>query len=535
MKAHTIPYEQTGFFSTLILDYLKQEKTLNAFYEAFPSIDNFKKQTELKAPTYSRSQRQLLVRTLEAQYVNTSLSDATAANIKRLEKASTFTITTGHQLSLLTGPLYFIFKIVSTIKLCQQLKKAMPSKDFVPVYWMASEDHDFEEISHFSFKGKKFQWEHPNSGGKVGDLSLDSLQSILDLLTKELPESESGNQLKEWINRSYRSSQTLGEATRSLVNALFAETGLIILDGDDPDLKKSFIPYFQKELEKQDCFKETQNQIEQLQQNYHPSYKPQVTPREINLFYLTPQKRQRIITHEAGYRWDGDPRVRSKETMLSLLNDHPENFSPNVIMRPLYQEVLLPNLGYIGGGGELAYWFQLKSFFESQKVPFPLLILRNSAVLVNGKTVGKMNKLDLRPEDLFLKRPDLVNKKVQQLSAIDLDLQFLKKELEKNFRHLKGLVKQTDASYEGAVAAQQQKQFKGIDHLEKRLLRAQKRKLKDQVERLEKLHESLFPNSGLQERKVNFSTFYLEKGPSLIPQLLESFDPLKFQFTWIEL
>ena len=138
MKAHTIPYEQTGFFSTLILDYLKQEKTLNAFYEAFPSIDNFKKQTELKAPTYSRSQRQLLVRTLEAQYVNTSLSDATAANIKRLENASTFTITTGHQLSLLTGPLYFIFKIVSTIKLCQQLKKAMPSKDFVPVYWMAS-------------------------------------------------------------------------------------------------------------------------------------------------------------------------------------------------------------------------------------------------------------------------------------------------------------------------------------------------------------------------------------------------------------
>ena len=260
-----------------------------------------------------------------------------------------------------------------------------------------------------------------------------------------------------------------------------------------------------------------------------------MTPREINLFYLSPQKRQRIITHEEGYQWDGDPRVRSKETMLSLLNDHPENFSPNVLMRPLYQEVLLPNLSYIGGGGELAYWFQLKSFFESQKVPFPLLVLRNSAVLVNEKTVGKMNKLDLRPEDLFLKRHDLVNKKIQQLSAIDLDLQFLKKELEKNFRHLKGLVKQTDASYEGAVAAQQQKQFNGIDHLEKRLLRAQKRKLKDQVERLEKLHESLFPNSGLQERKANFSTFYLEKGPSLIPQLMESFDPLKFQFTWIEL
>ena len=386
MKAHTIPYEQTGFFSTLILDYLKQEKTLNAFYEAFPSIDNFKKQTEIKAPTYSRSQRQLLVRTLEAQYVNISLSDATAANIKRLEKASTFTITTGHQLSLLTGPLYFIFKIASTVKLCQQLKKVEPQKDFIPVYWMATEDHDFEEISHFMFEGKKIKWAHPTPGGAVGAMTLESLQPVLDLLEQLLPKNQAANLLTQWLSQSYRSSASLAEATRKLVNTLFGSYGLVIVDGDDAALKESFAPYMQQELKTQVCYSQVSQQIEALQTQYNNSFKPQVNPREINLFYLSPNKRQRIIRHTEGFQLDGDPTPISEKEILDRLASNPQAFSPNVLLRPLYQEVILPNIAYIGGGGELAYWLELKSFFASQSIPFPLLVLRNSAVLVDAKT-----------------------------------------------------------------------------------------------------------------------------------------------------
>ena len=154
---------------------------------------------------------------------------------------------------------------------------------------------------------------------------------------------------------------------------------------------------------------------------------------------------------------------------------------------------------------------------------------------MDAKTQKKIRNLNLQPEDFFLRRNPLIHKKIDQISAIDLDLQFLKKELENNFLHLENLVKQTDASFEGAVAAQRQKQFKGIDHLEKRLMQAQKRKLKDHVERLGVLYESLFPGEGLQERQLNFSTFFLEKGADLIPELIQAFDPLQFQFSWIEL
>jgi len=133
-----------------------------------------------------------------------------------------------------------------------------------------------------------------------------------------------------------------------------------------------------------------------------------------------------------------------------------------------------------------------------------------------------------------LRRAPLINKKIRQISNVDLDLQFLKKTLSENFTYLEKLTQQTDASFLGAVAAQRQKQFNGIDHLEKRLLQAQKKKLKDQVERLTQLYESLFPEEKLQERQLNFTTFYLEFGPYFIPNLMQAFDPLGQNLVWID-
>jgi uncharacterized protein YllA (UPF0747 family) len=220
--------------------------------------------------------------------------------------------------------------------------------------------------------------------------------------------------------------------------------------------------------------------------------------------------------------------------MMDWVDKSPEKFSPNVLLRPLYQEVILPNIAYIGGGGELAYWLELKSFFDAQKVPFPLLILRNAALVISEKNIRKINKFKLELKDLFLKRNALINKKVRQVSNIDLDLSPFKKLLESQFEALNLLIQETDASFEGAVKAQKSKQLKGIDHLEYRLLKAQKMKLKDQVERLVLLHEQLFPSGQLQERVENFSSFYLEQGDNFIEFLLETFDPLSAEFTIVE-
>ena len=253
------------------------------------------------------------------------------------------------------------------------------------------------------------------------------------------------------------------------------------------------------------------------------------------MFYLTQNDRSRIVRTPLGFA-DADNKITwTNEELMELLDQTPECFSPNVLMRPLYQETILPNLCYVGGGGELAYWLELKAYFVSQNIPFPILLHRNAAVLIPSKTAKKLDSLNLKSEDLFLKRSSLINKKVRQISNIDLDLQSLKETLEVQFKELESLVKQTDASFEGAVKAQRAKQFKGIDNLEHRLLKAQKTKLADQVARLTLLHETLFPNESLQERTVNFSEFHLQYGKELISILSKKLDPLSLKFDWIVL
>jgi len=158
MNITNIPFEKTGFFSKTVVDYLNQETTIQPFYHRFPAIENFKAQIEEKKQCFSKENRQVLVGVLEEQYKGIETSEITTKNIQLLVKENTFTITTGHQLNLFTGPLYFLYKIISAINLCEQLSEKYPNENFVPVYWMASEDHDFEEINYFNYKGKKVQW-----------------------------------------------------------------------------------------------------------------------------------------------------------------------------------------------------------------------------------------------------------------------------------------------------------------------------------------------------------------------------------------
>ena len=533
MKAHQIPFVKTGCFSDLICDYLNDNKELQSFHSGVPSFENLYQQALKKKKVFPLQIRKTLCESLSQQYSNIEMSSSVTKNLQRLENENTLTVTTGHQLCLITGPLYFIYKIVSAIKLCRQLKDKYPDLNFVPIYWMASEDHDFEEINAFIFRGKKFQW-NSKSGGAVGKIKTTSLKSLLDLFKKELGRSINAKALKALIEKSYEAGGDLSHATRIFVHSLFEDYGLLIIDGYDTALKKHFIPYLKEELQKQSCAQSVLSQIETLKSNYNSNYKPQVKPRDLHLFFLEEGKRHRLLKDENGYTWDGKHESIDALEMIGLVEKSPENFSPNVLMRPLYQEVILPNIAYVGGSGELAYWLELKSFFDSQEVPFPLIILRNAALVISEKNVRKIRNLKLELKDLFLKRNSLINKKVRQISNIDLDLSPFKKLLQAQFESLESLVQKTDISFEGAVKAQKVKQFNGIDRLENRLLKAQKVKLKDQVERLVLLQEELFPGGQLQERVENFSSFYIEYGSKLIDFLMENFEPLSAEFSVIE-
>lgn len=528
MPTDCVTYQNSGYFTPIMNDYLDQKSNLSDLYNHFPTIENFEKQIFEKANEFNESdgsKRKILTEVLQNQYAKIAISDFTENNIQLLKKESTFTITTGHQLNLFTGPLYFLYKIISTINLTKELKIKYPTYDFVPIYWMATEDHDFEEINYFNFKGKKFRW-HKDSFGPVGRLSTSGLKDIFEVFTKELGLGSNSEKIKKMFEDAYIKHNNLADATRFLANSLFGEYGLVILDADNAELKKQFQPFVKDELLNQSAFKTVSETIASLK-----AYKIQVNPREINLFYIEDNLRERIIFENNKYKINNTSIEFSEAEILEELSLHPEKFSPNVIMRPLYQEVILPNLCYIGGGGEIAYWLELKAYFDHSKITFPILLLRNSLLLVTKKQAEKANKLRLSWSDLFLKQPDLINEKTKALSSFSIDFRQQKQFLAKQFDDLFEIARQTDPSFLGAVKAQEAKQKKGLENLEKRLLKAEKRKHAEILERITDLQNQLFPYKSLQERQTNFAEFYLQEGTDLIRNLIENQKPLLNDFT----
>ncbi|WP_456376188.1 bacillithiol biosynthesis cysteine-adding enzyme BshC [Lutibacter sp.] len=529
MKVHHVPFQKTGYFSKIICDYLDKKTALSEFYGNYPNLNGFKKQIENKKEAFSSNSRNILVEVLQHQYKEIATSDTTLQNINTLSNKNTFTITTGHQLNIFTGPLYFLYKIISTINLTKTLKKEFPTLNFVPVYWMATEDHDFEEINFFNLKQNKISWDRKSSGA-VGRLNTEGFETVFEEFSKIVGTTKNAIFLKELFKNAYLNHKNLTNATRFLVNELFGEYGLVIVDGDNSQLKKQFAPIIKDELLHNTSFKEVSKTTEKLETDY----KTQVNPREINLFFLKNGLRERIIFKNNSYYINNTDLIFSKDEILNEVSKYPECFSPNVIMRPLFQEAVLPNLCYIGGGGELAYWFQLKNYFEASNIPFPILLLRNSVLLASEKQLIKTKKLGVSLEELFLKQNNLITKKVKEISAIKIDFSEQKEHLKKQFDSLKELAKQTDISFLGAVNAQEKKQLNGLVNLEKRLLKAQKRKLSAVVERITILQNELFPNQSLEERTRNFSEIYLKLGDDFIPMLLDVIQPLQLEFSVVE-
>ncbi len=525
----TISYADTGAFSGLLIDYLAQKQALAPFYHRWPALENFAAQIEEKKAAYSPEARQRLVGALHAQYAATGgAPPAVAANIGLLEKDTTFTVTTGHQLNLLTGPLYFVYKIVSAIKLSRELKVAYPQYDFVPMYWMATEDHDFAEINHLTLFGKTYQWEAAGTGGPVGRLPLDGLaEQLLSQLPPEVP---------ALFRDAYAGAATLAEATQRLADGLFGQYGLVTLDADRPELKQALVPVLAQEIQHQASNAAVQAANARLAA---AGYKPQVYSRPLNLFFLTDQGLRERLEPDAGgadcveVTVRNTARCHSQAELLELARQQPERFSPNVVLRPVYQEILLPNLVYIGGGAEVAYWFQLKDVFAAFGVPFPIVLPRNSALYVSRAIAGKLSKLGLSPTDIFRPLPELKKQVGTALGQEEISLQAQQQALAATFEQVQALAQRLDASLVRTVAAEAQKAAAGLAGLEKRLSKAAETKHETAYAQLAAIKEKLFPGGSLQERTDNVLSVLINN-PGFIEQLLGALEPLALEFAVVE-
>ncbi len=508
-KKNSIPFAASKQFSQLFLDYISGDTKLRSFYSHVPHIDSFKQVIEEMSS--ENINRKLLVDVLTDQYSNFKKSDLHFNNIQLLLNKNTFTVTTGHQLCVFTGPLYFIYKILSTINLAEELKKNYPEQNFVPVYWMASEDHDFVEISSIHLFGKTVSWKNAAKGA-VGRLNTDTMDIVIYELSQLLGESENAKSLIQLFRDSYLNQQTLSEATRYLVHQLFSDYGLIILDADDARLKDSLSDIIKDDIVNNTNFKIVNKTIADLEKIGH---KAQVNPREINFFKLT----------------DTD-RVRIEKATPETLSYASGDYSPNVVLRPLYQQLILPNLAYVGGPGEIAYWLEYKAMFDHHKIIFPVLIPRNFAILSDEKTGQHMQKLGLTSEAIFEDTEQLIKDFVNKNSDISLSDQ--EQKIRSTYNELSIKASSIDVTLKATVESELQKVLKGLNTIESKIIKSVKQKQETNLNQIRKIKDKFFPNGTLQERYENFAPYYLKYGKRFIPELKKVFDPFQFEIQLTE-
>jgi bacillithiol biosynthesis cysteine-adding enzyme BshC len=450
------------------------------------------------------------------------LSAKSRSNIEKLLLPTTFTVVTGHQPCLFTGPLYFIIKILQTIKLADTLNKQFPDNTIVPVYWMGAEDHDFEEINHFHLYRNTLTWESEEKGS-VGRFKTEGLEKVFEELNEILGTSKEEDELRSLFKKAYLEHDTYGQATRFLVNALFADRGLVIVEGDRPAFKAVYKSSMKKELKEKWVYTTLNKSNEKLAEHG----KIQVTPREINLFYTDASGRDRIIEEDGEFYFDSRPGRYRLEDLLTEMDKHPEHFSPNVLLRPLYQETILPNLAYIGGAGEMAYWLEIKPLFSEMNIPMPLLELRNSFIFIHQKQKDKLSELGLEVKDLFLEDHEWIAKLVEEQEDEIVSFEKERQQILDIMDDMKKIASGIDPTMQQVFEGEKVRMDKSLENLEKRVFKAQKLKSEVRINQVHKIKERVFPNGGLQERRENFAGFYAVEGKAFFDKVYEEIDPLE--------
>lgn len=507
----------------MVIDFLAEHPNLRPFYKYSPVHPDF--EAVIQAKKLFPQQREVLVAALQEQYEGLDITDSVRNNISSLLDQQTFTITTAHQPNIFTGYLYFAYKILQTIKLASQLRSQYPQYNFVPVYYMGSEDADLDELGHIYIDGKNIAWPTDQQGA-VGRMQPEGFEELIEKVKAALGYGEYAEELITLLKKAYLGHANIQDATLYLVNELFGRYGLVVLVPDNPKLKKLFVPVMRDELFHQHSYRIVNETIEQLSQHH----KVQANPREINLFYLTATSRERIV--QVGDVWKvlHLPVEFTAASLEKELEEHPERFSPNVILRGMLQETILPNIAFIGGGGEIAYWLELQQLFNHYRVPFPALILRNSFLLTDAASQERLRKLGLAVTDLFEDTEELVNRFVKEHTNAALVLKDEYAAVEKLFDELAEKAREIDVTLVAAVAAERTRAVKSIGKLEHKFLKAEKKKFGWQTEQIRNLKARLFPANSLQERKENFMPWYIHQGPAFFDVVLEHIDPLCDQF-----
>ena len=517
----------THQFSKFICDFTEQKNEfsfLPSNYFSKTYIENLIAERKI-----NYANRNILTQVLTEQYSTIETENAVKNSLLKLKNENCFTVTTAHQPCFFGGPLYTILKAITAIKIAEQYKKDFPENDFVPVYYIGSEDHDLEELNHFYLFNKKIEWQ-TEQGGAVGSMSINSIENVITELESLLKNEEKKDEIIALLKKSYQPEITMAKAFRLLLNELLGKFGLIILDANDKRFKQSFISIFKDDLLNNSAFK-LLNKKKWLQ--HFTNNELQILPREINQFYLKENARERIVFDGESYSSKNAVFKIDKESIENFIEQNTGNISPNVVLRPLYQSTILPDVAFTGGGSEVTYWLQLKTIFDFYKISFPQIFLRDSVLLVDKNADEKRLKWDFSLEEIFDDINFLIKKFTEKSGALNIESE--KEKFLNDLNQLQQKITNHDKGLASSSAAILKQIENSISQLQQKISQNDKKKLSDSIAQIEKWKQKLLPDEHLQERKISFIELYLKHGKSFVDKLYNSFNPFQPTLKIIEL
>ena len=518
VRVDHLTFRESGHFAARDVAFAEGDPRLLAFAAEPPSLGAFERAIARRRTR--EVDRATLVDVVAEQYRRYGVKPP--GNLTRLRAPDTFTVVTAHQASLFLGPLYYVYKILSAVALARRVGEHVPGVGVVPVFVLGAEDHDLEEIDHLTVDGQRIRWATTQTGA-TGAMTLDGIEAAIDAVADALGDSLAAQSAVAQLRRVYRSDRTLGEATAAYVAELFAPYGVVVVDLNDRRFKANFVDVIEREVLGQESVAHVEAAQAQLAE---AGFGAQAHAREINFFYLQPGRRDRIERQGDGFGVVGTEQVFTEVEMRAEIAAHPERFSPNVVTRPLLQERSLPNLAYVGGGGELAYWLERKAQFAHFGLPYPLLVRRDSAWWIEGAQVRRLQQLGLVPRDLLGDLDALLRRYVVAHSSVDLDFGAARERIAGALDDISERAAAVDATLRQTPLALRAYVDRHLRALETRLVRRLKRQQERDVSRIRELHAALVPGGGLQEREASFLPLYVRYGAGLFEVLLEHFDPL---------
>ncbi len=504
------------------LDYAFQthDEKLLPFIGKMPTLSNF--QTQINTKSFTSEKRIKLNKIITQQYKNCGIDTLEQPNLEKILELNTFFVTTAHQPNLMTGPSYFFYKIISTIKLAQLIKNENQNSHIIPCYVIGSEDHDFEELGHFYLLGNRIELTQ-NRGIAFAKYPIEDLIPVVEKIKNILPPSTNTSNLVTLLDKCIRQTKTIGEFTMLFIHEIFGKYGLVIIDMAGREAKQAFAPIMMEELTKSSSYPLVQNTILKKQSQ---NLGAQAFPREINLFYHGKNGRTRIEKVSDGWQTIDKTHQWNASQLEDDMARTPENFSPNVILRPLIQELILPNIAYVGGPGEMAYWMERMDQFNHYQIEFPILVRRDSFFILTEKLFKKWQKLGLPLRELFRSKEDLI-KKINEDNFDQTIMVDFRRDIINALDQLVQKSQAIDDPLRQSMEAEKARWIKNIDNVESKISKAMKIKNDAFIQSGLQVQGTLFPNGNWQERKESFLGYIAQCGFELIDYLIQEANPLQ--------